>query len=326
MKKRSILFLLALLLSVVLVVSACDRGTTDADDGTFSVGITLQSLTNPYWAGVFSHVDRILTEKGWDFSILDSDDNSAVQISQIESFIVADVDLIMVHPTDPDAIEDILGEAREAGIIVMSWDNILENADLNWVLDNTALGYEIGTAAAAFINEHYSADNPAEVAIMNLPYLPIILERENGIIQGLNDHAAGNFTIVAQQPALDTAQAIDSMETILQAHPNVTIVCSIGAGGDIGANEIFMQQFGGNIPDHVGIFSADATLQQLEAIVNGEASRVTVGFEGSSLRTAIAVTDLYEALLTGEDLPRDMVRVKTPMDINNAEEFIADYQ
>jgi ribose transport system substrate-binding protein len=295
-------------------------------DQPFRVGITLQSLQNPYWAGVFGHVETILNEKGWDFTILDSNDSAAVQIGQIENFIVAGKELIMIHPSDPHAIEDAARQAMEANIMVMSWDDILTNSTLNWVLDNTVLGYEIGQAAAHFINEHYSADNPAQVAIMNYPAVPILLERENGIVQALEEIAAGNFEIVARQPAIEAAPAMSHMETILQAHPDVRIVASIGAGGDIGANEAFMVATGGNIPDDMGIFSADATLMQLEAILDGQATRVTVGFEGSSYRTAREVTRIYEALLRGEDLPRNMVRVKTPMDINNAAQFLADYQ
>jgi len=337
--------IIALLLVLMMVLAACGNGaappappaadpapadTTDAADttpaagGDWSIGITLQSYENPYWAGVFGHVETILTEMGIEHTILDAQDSAATQISQIESFIVAGVDLIMVHPSDPAAIEDVARQAMEAGILFMSWDDIMENSDLNWVLDNEVLGREIGTAAANFINEHYSADNPAEVAIMNYPMTPILADRENGIVAALEEIAAGNFTIVARQPALDAATAQSHMETILQAHPNVSIVASIGAGGDIGANEALMVANGGNIPDNMGIFSADATLQQLNAILNGEATRVTVGFEGSSIRTAQAVVEVYMGMLEG-GMRGDIVRIKTPMDINNAAQFIADY-
>ena len=294
-------------------------------DETWSIGITLQNYENPYWAGVFAHVETLLTELGITYTILDARDSAATQISQVESFIVAGKDLIMVHPSDPHALEDVARQAMDAGIIFMSWDDVMENSDLNWVLDNEVLGREIGTAAANFINEHFSEDNPAKVAIINYPMTPILADRENGIVAALEEIAGGNFEIVARQPAVDTATAMSHMETILQAHPDLKIVCSIGAGGDIGANQAFLVATGGNIPDDMGIFSADATLEQLNAILNGEATRVTVGFEGSSFRTAEAVVEVYLGLLRGDNMPRNMLRVKTPMDINNAAIFIADY-
>lgn len=300
---------------------------TSNTEKNFKVGITIQSLENSYWAGVFGEVEKLLKEKGWEYTILACNDNSATQIQQIENFITNQVDLIMVHPSDPNAIEDYLKQARDAGIKVMSWDDAMINTDLNWILDNTKLGYAIGQEAADFINEHYSADNAAEVAIMNYPQTPILLERETGILNALDENAKGKYKIVAQQPALDAQTALTNMETIFQASPNTKIVCSIGSGGDIGANEAFMTKTEGTIPDDMGIFSADATEQQLEAIEKGEATRASVGFEGSNKKTAAAVVELYEKLLNDEKFDeQNLVRPLTVIDSSNAAEFLADYK
>lgn len=348
MKKKLFIMLLIGIMAVAGLV-ACNSGgkstsgdqteekptqaagdSQDSDGGeetTFKIGITLQSLENSYWAGVFGEVEKLLKEEGWEYTILSSNENSATQIEQIENFITNKVDLIMVHPSDPNAIEDYLKQARDAGIKVMVWDDIMEHTDVNWVLDNEKLGYAIGEAAANFINEHYSADNVAQVAIMNNPQTPILLDRENGILKALEEIAGENYKIVAQQPALDAQTALSHMETIFQANPDVKIVCSIGAGGDIGANEAFTTKYGGEIPEDVGIFSADATEQQLEAILNGEASRASVGFEGSNKKTAEACVNMYDRLLNGEVFDNQNVyRPLTTIDINNAEEFLADFK
>lgn len=334
MKKK----VMALLLATAMVVTGLVGCTTKApgssdtaketkDDGTFKVGITIQSLENSYWAGVFGEVETLLKEKGWDYTILACNDSSATQIEQIENFITDDVDLIMVHPSDPNAIEDYLQKARDAGIKVMCWDDKMTNTDLNWILDNAELGYTIGTEAANFINENYTESKKAQVAIMNYPQTPILLDRENGILKALKEICKDNYEVVAQQPALDAQTALSNMETILQANPDVKVVCSIGAGGDIGANEAFMTATGGKIPDDMGIFSADATQQQLEAIVNGEASRASVGFEGSNKKTAAAVVDLYDKLLNGEKFAdQNLVRPLLVIDKDNAEEYLADYK
>lgn len=318
---------LIVLTLVAVMVLASFSVSAVAQNKRFKVGISLQSLENAYWAGVFGEVEKLLKEKGWDYTILGTRENSAVQIQQIENFIASGVDLIMVHPQDPYALEDYTAQARAAGIKVMCWDDKMENTDLNWVLENTELGYAIGKAAAEFINKHYTVSNRAKVAIMNHPQTPILLERENGIIQALKDIAGNRYQIVARQPALDAATALSNMETILQAHPDVKIVASIGAGGDIGANEAFMTKTGGKIPADMGIFSADATEQQLEAIANGEASRVSVGFEGSNKRTAAAVVDLYERLLLGEEFPgQNVVRPLLPIDATEAAKYLEDYK
>lgn len=298
-----------------------------AKDGAYKVGVTLQSLENSYWAGVFSEVETLMKDKGWEYTILSCKDNSATQIEQIENFITNKVDLIMVHPSDPNALEDYLKKARDEGIKVMCWDDKMTNTDLNWVLDNQELGYTIGKAAAQFINENYSEAEQAKVAIMNYPQTPILLDRENGILQALEENAKGKYEVIARQPALDAQTAISNMETIFQATPDTTIVCSIGAGGDIGANEAFMSKFNSEIPKNVGIFSADATQQQMEAIQNNEATRASVGFEGSNKRTAKAVVGLYESLLKGEPVAeQNLFRPLLVIDAQNVDEYLADYK
>lgn len=318
-------WLLVLLSVAMLCGMVFANGQQDADR-PFRIGVSLQSLENSYWAGVFGEVEKELKAKGWEYTILACKDNSATQIQQIENFMTSGVDLIMVHPSDPNALEDYLKAAREQGIKVMCWDDKMVNTDVNWVLDNTKLGYVIGETAAKFVNTHYSTSNKAKIAVMNYPQTPILLERENGILTGLKENADGKYEIIAQQPALDPATAIANMETILQAEPDTKMVCSIGAGGDIGSNEAFLAKYGGEIPEDVGIFAADATKQQLEAIIRGEATRAIIGFEGSNKKTAQAAVALYEKLLNNETLPgQNIYRNLLVIDKDNASVYLADY-
>ncbi len=322
---KKLLTVLAIAALVVTPMFAQGSGEKESD-GTYRVGVSIQSLENSYWAGVFGEVEKQMDEKGWNYTILGCNDNSATQIQQIENFITNDVDLIMVHPSDPNALEDYLATARKAGIKVMCWDDKMENTDVNWVLDNTELGNAIGSTAGEFINQHYSTSNPAQVAIINYPQTPILVERENGIMAGLKEVAGGKYKIVAQQPGLDASKALSAMESVLQANPDVRVVCTIGAGGDIGANEAFMTKYK-TIPEDMGIFSADATKQQLQAIVNGEATRASVGFEGSNKKTAAACVAMYEKLLTGYTFEtQNIYRPLTVMDISNAAEYLKDFQ
>lgn len=335
MKRTKLVIVLSVVMLIVLGVNA-NAGLFDFLKGNKSnvaktkvkkIGITIQSLENSYWAGVFGEVKSILKDKGYDYTILSCNSNSAVQIQQIENFITNGVDLIMVQAADPHAVEDYLKKARDAGIKVMVWDDVVENSDVNWVLNNTDLGYAIGSAAAKFINQHYSRSNKVEIAIMDWPQLPILVERENGILKALKEKANGKYKVVARQPALDAQTALSNMESILQAHPNVKVVCSIGAGGDIGANQAFMTLTKGKIPEDMGIFSADATKQQLEAIVNGEATRVSVGMEGSNKKTAEACVAMYERLLNGEKFAdKNVYRPILPIGADNAAKYLADFK
>lgn len=350
MKKR----LLAVLCGVTLmagVLAGCagkggDSGTTkngassetleggkDSAEagGGIKIGITVQSLSNQVWAETCTKMEELAKADGNELTYMSCDDTSSKQIEQIENFISSKCDVIMVNPSDPDAIEAACAQAREAGIKVMCWDNDMENTDLNWVIDNEALGYMIGEQAAAFINDKFE-NGACEVAVLNYPQTQILLERENGILAALKE-LAPNAVVVAQQPAIDANGGLTAMETILQAHPDVKVVCCIGGGGAVGANEAFKAKAGGTIPDDIGVFAADATNEELNAITKGEANRMSVIITGvptvladtvyGMLVTVVSEDGYTEAdLAVGETMDgKNVYRNIIPVTVDNVSEY-----
>lgn len=337
MKKRLVSVIVCVVMVVIMAtgcttkppVSGGDKDQSSGDKKTYKIGITIQSLKNDYWAGVMGKLEELMKKEGYEYTLVDCSDNSATQISQIENFITSGCDLIMVHPSDAAAIETVSQEALDAGIKVMSWDDPMENTTVNWILDNTALGREIGKTAAAFINENYTADSPAEVCVIGFPSTKVLLERANGIKEGLKANTdKGKYKIVAEVDGLEANEAQTNVETALQANPNCSVFVGVGAGAMIGANEALLQKFGGagKVPKNVGVITTDVTMQQLESLKAGnEAVRAIVGFEGSSLDTAKACLDMYKRILDGEDFSGDKHNVERPtteISIDNIDEII----
>lgn len=289
------------------------------------IGITIQSLQNAYWASVMAALEEELEADGAEVTIVACDDNSSQQISQIENFVTSGCDLIMVHPSDANAVEDACAAAREEEIKVMCWDDPMENTDGNWILDNTALGVEIGKLAGEFITEHYTEDNKAEVALIDYPQTKVLLERGNGIKQGLEESAAGLYEIVAEQPGLEPAESQTAMETILQKNPDCKVVVGIGAGPMIGANEALVTVTGGNIPEDMGVFTTDVTKQQLTQLMDEEAaSKGIIGFEGSDVSTAKACAAMYALILSDSLENKNVFRQVAPITADNVEEIMAE--
>lgn len=328
MKKFLLALLCAIFVALPVMAYAADTAKTEgikaspefyakADMSVLKgkkIGITIQSLQNAYWAGVMTALREILTEAGAEFTIVACNDSSATQIGQIENFVSAGCDLIMVHPSDANAVEDACAEARNFGIKVMCWDDPMKNTDGNWILNNTDLGIAIGELAGDFINQHYSTEKKAQVAVIGYPQTVILLERENGIKQGLENKAAGKYEIVASQAALEPNIAQNAMEIILQAHPDCRVVTGIGAGPMIGADEALQIATGGKIPDDMGVFTTDVTKQQLGQLADPTyPAKGIIGFEGSDEDTARACASMYALILGGKLEAKNVFRGVTPI-------------
>lgn len=305
---------------------AADKG--DGKDG-LKIGVTVQSLSNQVWAGACSTMQELAKKSGNELTYMSCDDNSSKQIEQIENYISSGCDVIMVNPSDPNAIETVCASAQDAGIKVMCWDNEMEHTDLNWIIDNEALGYMIGEQASLFIKEKFS-DGVCDVAVLNYPQTKILLERENGILKALKE-LAPSAKVVAQQPAIDANEGLSAMETILQANPDTKVVCCIGGGGAVGANEAYKAN--GEITEDIGIFAADATNEELSAMVGGEANRMSVIITGTPKKIGETVYNMLAKLgsaegFTEKDLSegetmngKNVYRNIFPVTMDNVNEF-----
>ena len=96
MKKKIVSILLCVTMVAAMAVGcgSKDGGSDsksesgDSKDKKYKVGITIQSLSNAYWAGVMGKLEEQLKDKGWDYTLIDCEDNSATQVSQIENTLL----------------------------------------------------------------------------------------------------------------------------------------------------------------------------------------------------------------------------------------------
>ncbi len=326
------------LLSAGIVSAAEDTGSTEgiqaspefyaeADLSTLEgkkIGITIQSLQNAYWAGVMTALQEELDSLGANTTIVACDDSSATQIGQVENFISSGCDLIMIHPSDAAAVEDVAKEAQDAGIKVMCWDDPMTNTDGNWILNNTDLGIAIGELTGEFINEHYDENNKAQVTVIGYPQTTILKEREEGILQGMANIADGKYEVIANQAAIDANAAQTAMETILIAHPDCKVVTGIGAGAMIGADEALNIATGGNIPEDMAVITTDVTKQQLEQLASDAyPAKGIIGFEGSDEDTANACASMFALILSDSLESQNVFRGVAPITVDNVEEISA---
>jgi ribose transport system substrate-binding protein len=180
------------------------------------------------------------------------------------------------------------------------------------------LGNVIGEQAAKWINEKLGGK--AEVAILNYPQLPILLERGKGITEGIKK-GAPNAKIVAETSAINPAEGITKMETIFQSNPNVKVVGCIGAGGSVGANEA--AKAAGKITEDFGIFAADATQPELLAMKNNEGVRMSVRITGSDQKIAEEVWKMVEQLASGKPIEKkEIYRELIPVTKENVDDYL----
>lgn len=292
-------------------------GTAFAEEGGYSLGVIFQDITNPIFAEVSDVLETKGAEEGWDVTILDCKGNATDEITMVENFIEKQVDTMVIYPVDLAALEPVCQQAADAGIKVFSWDFDLECAEISYLVDNYNVGKAIGAEAAKWINENY--DGKCEVAILDYAVLPVIVERANGIIDGIKE-GAPEAEIVAQDSAVDAATGMTIAENMLQAHPDIKVFACIGDGGAVGANEA-LKASGANL-DEYGIFGCDASDEACAAIVNNEAIRMSISL-GTAEEAANKVFECVKLMMEGGEYEKQIYKVSNPINAENVEEYLA---
>jgi ribose transport system substrate-binding protein len=276
------------------------------------VGMTVPDLSNPVYAANSEALKKLVESKGGQLTYMDCKLNITTQISQIENFISSGVDILVVSPATPTGLEATYRLAREKGIKIFVRDRYEELADVSLDIPNYDLGVMVAEEAAKWINEKFNG--VCEITVINYPEIEVLIDRAKGITDTLAK-LVPNSKIVAQFSAATPAVGMSKMETVLQSHPNVKVVASIGDGGAIGANEAF--KTAGKLTSDIGIFGVDATREALTAIANNEGIRASIIITGTAEDQAAEIYGALEKLYTGQPVEKRMWRSIFTVDKTN---------
>lgn len=279
------------------------------------IGVTFYDLTNPIWAATGENIVNFGEAMGAKVTLLSCKNDASVQVTQVENMITSGMDIIIIGPQDANALNSVVNEAKRKGVLVMAYGQTMKDVDSQYVVENYDAGYEVGRAAAEWINEHLGGS--AKVGMLDYPLMEDIIFRADGIIDALAKYAPG-ARIVATATSADPVTGMAAVENFLQAHPDMKVITCIGDGGAVGANEAV--KAAGKATADFGIFSCDATAEALSAMKKGDPIRTTVGL-GTPIQKADQVVDLAARMMLGLPFDKEEFTPIDPVNFSNVDEY-----
>lgn len=167
MKNRNKSWLLGLLLCVILGLCGCfstgNRGSrTDKSEGIeaeqedkLQIGLAVDSFVIERWIRDRDAFVATARELGAEVNVQDAGADPEEQISQIRYLIQKDMDVLVVIARDCNALAEVLQEAKDEGIPVISYDRLVYdgNSDLYLSFDNRMVGELMANALKEAIPE-----------------------------------------------------------------------------------------------------------------------------------------------------------------------------
>lgn len=223
--KKIIVSLLVLVLAMGIVGcnkdnAANNTASTDENaEGTTTIGFVVSTQTNPFFVTLKEGAEAKAKELGVELIVLDSQDDSTKAASNMEDLITRGVDVIIVNPTDSDAIVPSVEAANEAGIPVITVDRVSNGGEVvSSVASDNIAG---GKMAGEFIIEKLAGKGKV-VELEGISGANSAIERG----QGFNEAIEGSgLEVVAKQTAdYDRSKGLEVMENILQSQPEIDAV------------------------------------------------------------------------------------------------------
>jgi ribose transport system substrate-binding protein len=162
-------------LTLGLAVVAGLAGTASAKD-IENVGISVGSLGNPFFIATIKGIEdkaKALNPKA-KVNAGSSDYDLNKQFTQIDNFIAAGSNVIMLNAVDPVAIEPSVKRAQAAGVVVAAFDVAAAGADVTVMTDNV----KAGELACQYLVDHLKGKG--DVIIVNGPQVSSIVDRVKG--------------------------------------------------------------------------------------------------------------------------------------------------
>ncbi len=188
-----------------------------AQAGPGTIGLSISTLNNPFFVSLRAGAEAEAQALGLRLITVDSQNDPAKQIASVEDLIQNKVQVIMINPTDSDAVSNVVKEATAAGVKVISLDRAVNGAEVSsHIASDNAAG---GRMAAEFLLRKLGGKGNL-VELQGIPGSSAARERGAGFEAGIAGQAG--VKLVAAQPAdFDRAKGLTVMENILQGNRNV---------------------------------------------------------------------------------------------------------
>lgn len=271
-------------LFILFMVNSCKN---KINTGPKKVAIIISTLNNPWFVFLAENAAARAQELGYETKIFDSQNNTALETDHFENALASGYNAILFNPTDADGSVANVLKAKEVGVPVFCMDrevNSTEAATSQILSDSYSGCVALGKYYVQQLNK-----KGKYVELLGLVGDNNTWNRSKGFHEVV-DHYPG-LKMVAQQSAdFDRNKAMDVMESILQAHGDIT---GVFCGNDAMAMGAYQALVSAGKEKNVKVFGFDGAEDVIKAIEDGKISATGMQFPKVMAYTAAGFADEY---------------------------------
>jgi ABC-type sugar transport system substrate-binding protein len=275
--------LLLLLFSFV----RCNSKSKSNGGGKKRIAVVVSTLNNPWFVFLAETAAAKASALGYEARIFDSQNNTSTEGDHFENILVSGFDAILFNSTDANGSVSNVIKAKEAGIPVFCMDREINsvNAATSQILSDS---YSGAVAIATYFTQQLNK-NGKYVELLGLVGDNNTWARSKGFHSVVDNYPG--LKMVAQQSAdFDRNKAMEVMESILQANPDIDAVFCGNDGMAMGAYQALVAA---GKADKVKVFGFDGAEDVIDAIKANKVAATGMQFPKVMAETAALFADEY---------------------------------
>jgi ABC-type sugar transport system substrate-binding protein len=279
------------------------------------IAVVVSTLNNPWFVFLAETAAAKAKSLGYGAKIFDSQNNTALESDHFENIIVAGFNAILFNPTDADGSVANVQKAKEAGIPVFCMDREINslNAATSQILSDSYSGaVSIGKYFTQQLNKKGNY-----VELLGLVGDNNTWARSKGFHSVVDNYAA--LKMVAQQSAdFDRNKAMEVLESVLQAHPDID---GVFCGNDAMAMGAYQALVSAGKANKVKVFGFDGAEDVVTSIGENKVSATGMQFPKVMAETAAEYADKY--IKGKRDFPQKVPVAVELVTAKNINDYIA---
>ncbi len=312
--RKSLLFYPSLLLMLcVLTFTQCKTNSTAKKQHT--IAVVVSTLNNPWFVFLAETAAAKATALGYEAKIFDSQNNTALESDHFENIIVSGFDAILFNSTDANGSVANVLKAKAAGVPVFCMDREVNSLDgpTSQILSDS---YSGAVAIGKYFTQQLGKKGNY-VELLGLVGDNNTWARSKGF-HSVTDNYPG-LKMVAQQSAdFDRNKAMEVMESVLQAHPDIDAVF---CGNDGMASGAYQALVSVGKADKIKVYGFDGAEDVITSIGENKIAATGMQFPKVMAETAAQFADEY--IKGRRDFPKKIPVAVELVTAKNITDYIA---
>ena len=275
--------------------NAAGNHTATGSASAKTITFALSTQANPFFVQMRESAQKKADELGLAINFQDAADDSATQANQLANAAASGTGVVIINPTDSDAMASAVQQLVDEKIPVVAVDRAVNNANVaSYIASDNETG---GKQAAKVLSDAINGEGEILV-LQGKTGSSASRERGKGFDEGLKDNP--NIKVVAKQTAeFERAKGLDVTTNLLQAHPNVKAIFAENDEMALGA----IEALGSKAGKDVKVIGFDGAEDALKAIKDG---RMYASIAQQPVKMAEQAVIEASKLLKGETATKKM--------------------